>query len=75
VDSGRADLGEKARQEWEVILALALSSLWIDSREAGIESFSFRFVLGGFIDTMESIVETDHVRTRARLTRFRRRGS
>jgi hypothetical protein len=35
------------------------SSLWINSREARIESFSFRFVLGDFIDTMESTAEID----------------
>jgi len=36
-----------------------VSSLWTSSREARIESFSSRFVLGEFIDTMESLVEFD----------------
>jgi hypothetical protein len=35
------------------------SSLSMNSREARNESFSFRFVLGDFIDAMESIAEID----------------
>jgi len=36
-----------------------LDSLWTNYREAGIESLSSRFLLGGLIDTMERIVEAD----------------
>jgi len=35
------------------------SRLWVVSREARIESFSFRFVLGEFIEPMERFVEID----------------
>lgn len=42
-----------------LVPATSVSSLWDDSREAGIESCSSRFELDDSIDTIESIVEID----------------